>query len=88
MYHVAYSHTVLYCTVGVSAQENGDVRLAGGNSELRGRVELFLNGVWGTVEARGQLIGGSRMSWAADAICRQLGFPDAEDRGDVEDMSG
>ena len=78
MHWAQFSHT--------GAQTTGDLRLVGGDSPRKGRVEIYLNGEWGTIEVRGNLIGSSRERWAADAICRQLGYPDSTDRGDVEDL--
>ena len=46
----------------------GEVRLRGGTREDEGRVELCMNGVWGTV---------CDNSWndtEASVVCRQLGF--------------
>ena len=47
---------------------DGDIRLVGGSSELEGRVEVCVDGVWGTVCS--DLWGTEESSVA----CRQLGF--------------
>ena len=47
---------------------NGDVRLQGSANNQEGRVELCMDGVWGTV---------CDNSWndtEASVVCRQLGF--------------
>ena len=47
---------------------SGDIRLAGLTSLQRGRVEVCLDGVWGTV---------CNNQWGradASVVCRQLGF--------------
>lgn len=46
------------------------LRLAGGN-ETAGRVEIFLDGFWGTVCHHGWSIADARV------VCHQLGFPGA-----------
>lgn len=50
---------------------DGDLRLVGGFAEYEGRVEVCLNGAWGTICA-----GGYHNSWDehdARVVCRQLG---------------
>ncbi|XP_018421756.1 PREDICTED: HHIP-like protein 1 isoform X1 [Nanorana parkeri] len=48
---------------------SGSVRLANGNKSDRGRVEIFINGQWGTV------CDDLWNSKAAAVVCRQMGFP-------------
>ena len=46
----------------------GDVRLSGGNSDDEGRVEICINGVWGTI---------CNPLWGEDdarVVCGQLGY--------------
>ena len=47
---------------------HGDIRLMDGSSNMEGRVEVCLSGVWGTVCSNG---------WTAvdaNVACRQLGY--------------
>ena len=56
---------ILVCIV---ACMDGAVRLRGSSSPRIGRVEVCINGTWGTVCSR---------SWSyqsASVVCRQLGF--------------
>ena len=55
-----------------SAQNNGDLRLAGtGATATQGRLEVFLNDKWGTVEYNSDSTYGMKMG---DAACSQLGY--------------
>ena len=53
--------------LGDEIKEN-DIRLVGGRHLWEGRVEIFVSGVWGTVDGDG-----ARYTEAA-VVCRQLGY--------------
>ena len=59
---------LLFCVLHTAPCTTGQLRLAGGNIENEGRVEICVDNVWGTV---------CLDSWgSADAtvVCRQLGY--------------
>ncbi|XP_042272879.1 uncharacterized protein LOC121900530 [Thunnus maccoyii] len=66
----------LFCVLFISlssANEEGYIRLTGGQDSSEGRVEIFHNGVWGTV---------CDDNWdmnEAQVVCRQLRFPGARE---------
>ena len=64
----------------VGAQSNGDVRIIQNTNDAFikdwpwGRLEVYLDGEWGTFCANGPYPGFGFDSYAADAACRQLGY--------------
>ena len=74
----SYNYYYIYAVVGVICQGNttsetecssGDLRLVGGQSESEGRVEVCVDGFWGTV---------CDQNWSqreAIVACRQAGLP-------------
>ena len=49
-----------------------EVRLAGGNTSRQGRVEMAVNGMWGTICDDGWNLN------SANVICHMLGLPQAQ----------
>ena len=62
------------------AQANGDIRLVDGNGKTSGRLEIYLDDQWGTVCYNMDSPG------AAQAACRQLGYSNYTQVGNVTHM--
>ena len=54
--------------VGDNEVREGELRLVRKTSPWRGRVEVFLSGVWGTISTYGAY------TQDAQLVCRQLGY--------------
>ena len=59
---------------GTTCGENGSVRLVDGAHEKEGRLEICVNGVWGTVCNDGLTENDGFDIDAARVVCRQLGI--------------
>ena len=59
---------ISHLIIGQQTCTHGDVRLADGDHDLEGRVEVCICGVWGTVCSDGW------DSVDAGVVCRQLGY--------------
>ena len=73
-----------FSPVAAGGPQNGDIRLADGTA-TKGRLEVYLDGVWGTVCYDPEYY----TVWekgAARAACRQLGFNNQINVGSVVDL--
>ena len=65
--YCATSFSTLHIPLNIACT-NGEVRLVDGSTNEKGRVEVCVNGHWGTVCDNSQ-------EGIAKAVCSQLGFP-------------
>ena len=80
-----FAQVLLYLSLSslISAQSNGDVRLVDGPRPYEGRLEIFLQGKWGT------FCGSDKSKFsrgAAVAACKQLGYDDQDGSGSVNQL--
>ena len=69
-----FNYTAPFPDQSGGGHANGDVRLAGGVAgSSSGRVEMYVDGVWGSV--CGGLGRWQSSSHNAATVCRQIGFP-------------
>lgn len=68
LYFALPAFTFLVNDVQQSNCSTGAIRLTGGSNEYEGRVELCVNGVWGSVCDYGW------DQYEADTVCKQLGY--------------
>ena len=62
-----YASAYVYIDIGDDIKE-GDIRLVAGSYLWQGLVEIFLDGVWGSINSVGAY------SDEASVVCRQLGY--------------
>ena len=58
----------------VDLQSNGDIKLVGSETDGIGRVELYLDNKWGTIDTGGKV----NLIGPGQAICRQLQYYDVK----------
>ena len=56
------------CPPAGNDYNEGDIRLVGGSYSWEGRVEIYLNGEWGTITDY------ATSAFDAHVVCRQLGY--------------
>ena len=72
------SFSICILTESPQCFTNGNVRLVGGASSNEGRVEVCVNGMWGTV---------TNYQWdsrEATVVCKQLGYQNPGERNTVK----